>query len=75
MDRRRRSIYAYKRVLIPRAFSSRHPSGKRELWKELTRPTRPHSNVASPAIAADGKTYAYSYNRILSDMFLVEGMK
>ncbi len=39
-------------------------------------PDRPGiSNVSPPAIASDGKTYAYSYNRILSDLFLADGLK
>ncbi len=72
-----RSIYVYKRGLYPaRIFRLEISSGKRELWKELTPPDPAGiSNVAPPAIAADGKTYAYSYNRILSDLFLVEGLK
>jgi eukaryotic-like serine/threonine-protein kinase len=72
-----KSIYVYKRGLYPaRIFRLEISSGKRELWKELTPPDPAGiSNVAPPAIAADGKTYAYSYNRILSDLFLAEGLK
>jgi hypothetical protein len=72
-----RSIYAFKRGLYPaRVFRLDVTSGKREPWKDLTPPDPAGiSNVASPAIAADGKTYAYSYNRILSDLFLAEGLK
>jgi Tol biopolymer transport system component len=72
-----KSLYVYKRGLYPaRIFLLDVASGKRELWKELTPPDPAGiSNVAPPAIAADGKTYAYSYNRILSDLFLVEGLK
>jgi hypothetical protein len=29
----------------------------------------------SPHIAADGKAYAYNYNRILSDLYLVDGLR
>ncbi len=72
-----RSVYVYKRGLYPaRIFLLDVHSGKRELWKELTPPDPAGiNNVAPPAIAADGKTYAYSYNRILSDLFLAEGLK
>ncbi|MEP6994135.1 MAG: protein kinase [Acidobacteriota bacterium] len=72
-----RSLYVYKRGLYPaRVFLLDVISGKRELWKELTPPDPAGiSNVAPPAIAGDGKTYAYSYNRILSDLFLAEGLK
>ena len=72
-----RSIYVYKRGLYPaRIFRLDVSTGKRELWRELTPPDPAGiSNVAPPAIAADEKTYAYSYNRILSDLFLAEGLK
>ena len=51
-------------------------SGKRELWKELTPPDPAGiSSLSPPAVAADGRTYVYSYNRILSDLFLAEGIK
>jgi Tol biopolymer transport system component len=70
-------LYVYKRGLYPaRIFRLDVSTGKRDLWKELTPPDPAGiSNVAPPAIAADGKTYAYSYNRILSDLFLAEGVK
>ena len=72
-----RSLYVYKRGLYPaRVFLLDVSSGKRELWKDLTPPDAAGiSNVAPPAIAADGRTYAYSYNRILSDLFLTEGLR
>ncbi len=71
---------------VPRGHGGRHDharifrldfaTGKRALWKELSPPDASGiSNVAPPAIAADGKTYAYSYNRILSDLFLADGLK
>ena len=61
---------------MARIFRLDIATGKRDLWKELTPPDSAGiSNVAPPAIAADGKTYAYSYNRILSDLFLAEGVK
>ncbi len=70
-------LYVYKRGLYPaRIFRLDVSTGKRDLWKELAPPDPAGiSNVAPPAIAADGKTYAYSYNRILSDLFLAEGVK
>jgi Tol biopolymer transport system component len=72
-----KALYVYRRGSYPaRIFRLDITSGKRELWKELTPPDPAGiSNVAAPAIAADGKTYAYSYNRILSDLFLAEGVK
>jgi len=31
--------------------------------------------IAAPLISADGKTYAYRYNQILSDLFLGDGIR
>jgi Tol biopolymer transport system component len=72
-----RSLYLVNRGSYPAAVARLDPtSGRREPWKELTPPDPAGiSNVAPPAIAADGKTYAYSYNRILSDLFLADGVK
>ncbi|HEY7160655.1 MAG TPA: hypothetical protein VH815_05315, partial [Acidobacteriota bacterium] len=51
-------------------------SGVRELWKELL-PSDPAGvwYVDPIFIALDGKSYAYSYWRELSDLFLAEGLK
>jgi eukaryotic-like serine/threonine-protein kinase len=70
-------LYVSKRGTYPaRVERLELATGKRELWKELTPPDPAGiSNVSPPAIAQDGKTYAYSYNRILSDLFLADGVK
>ena len=55
------------------------PSGKRVVWKRLV-PTD-LAGVSSPgsggwfAVTRDGRTCVYSYERTLSTMFLVEGLK
>ena len=72
-----RSLYVSKRGTYPsNVYRLEIATGKRELWKELSPPDPAGiSNVSPPAIANDGKTYAYSYNRILSDLFLANGVK
>ena len=51
-------------------------TGKREFWKELTPPDPAGITLFyNPHISADGKSYAYSYIRILSDLYLVDGLK
>ena len=72
-----KSLYVSKRGTYPASvYRLEIATGKRELWKELTPPDPAGiSNVSQPAIANDGKTYAYSYNRILSDLFLANGVK
>jgi Tol biopolymer transport system component len=51
-------------------------TGKRELWKEL-RPADPAGTrgINRVLITPDGKSYAYHYNRFLSELFLVEGLR
>ena len=72
-----KAVYVGKRGRYPLSiFRMDVATGRREVWKELTPPDPAGiSNVAPPAIAADGKTYAYSYNRILSDLFLADDVK
>ncbi len=51
-------------------------SGRKELWKEIL-PSDPAGLYDIPRIllTADGKSYAYSYARLLSELYLVEGLK
>jgi len=51
-------------------------TGHRELWKELTVADAAGLNSITRFVGTpDGKTYAYSYLRVLSYLQLVEGMK
>ena len=72
----------YVMVFEPRALRIDRiemPSGKRVLWKRLVPPdlagiSRPASDGFF-ALTPDGRTYVYSYERTLSTMYLVEGLK
>jgi Tol biopolymer transport system component len=72
-----RFLYVYKRGEYPaRVFRMDPVTGKREFFKELTPPDPAGINTISPPrITPDGKAYVYSYNRILSDLFLAEGVR
>jgi Tol biopolymer transport system component len=72
-----RALYVYKRGEYPaRVFRLDPATGKREFFKELTPPDPAGINTISPPqITPDGKAYVYSYNRILSDLFLAEGVR
>ena len=51
-------------------------SGSKQVWKELVPADRAGLNaIARAVITPDGRTYAYSYLRVLSYLQLVEGMK
>ena len=51
-------------------------TGHRELWKEIA-PADPAGVQSIPSLkfSEDGKSYAYSVGRILSDLFVVDGLK
>src|ERR1022692_737759 len=50
-------------------------AGKHELWKEIA-PADPAGvqSIVSLNLSADGKSYAYSVHRILSDLYVVDGL-
>ncbi|MCG3191413.1 MAG: Serine/threonine-protein kinase PknD [Thermoanaerobaculia bacterium] len=51
-------------------------TGREEKWKELMPGDATGVNVIySVQIAPDGRSYAYSYGRMLSDLFTFEGLK
>jgi hypothetical protein len=60
---------------LPRYIASMS-TGHRQLWKELNPPDPAGINfIRPPQISADGKAYAYNYSRVLSDLYLVDGLK
>jgi len=71
-----RALYVFRRELPYRVFRIDLQTGKRELWKE-TMPEDPAGilRVRRILITPDGKSYAYGMNRILSELYLVEGRK
>jgi Tol biopolymer transport system component len=50
-------------------------TGRRELWREFAPPDATGSGSSAVAISADGKSYAYTYSRSLSELFIVEGTR
>jgi hypothetical protein len=73
----RRFLYVYQRGEVPaRAYRVELATGLRELWKELAPSDRAGViSIVDPHLAADEAHYAYSYARILSDLYLVEGLR
>jgi dipeptidyl aminopeptidase/acylaminoacyl peptidase/predicted Ser/Thr protein kinase len=72
-----RSIYVFLRGAPPvRVFRIAVDTGRRELWREIT-PNEPEGVVAISrlTVTPDGKSYVYNYRRILSALYLVEGLK
>jgi dipeptidyl aminopeptidase/acylaminoacyl peptidase len=72
-----RSLYLWKRGDIPARVSKIDiETGRREVWKDLL-PADPAGveRISNVLVAPDGKSYAYCYARLLSDLFVVEGLK
>ncbi|HSS45336.1 MAG TPA: hypothetical protein VLO07_08350, partial [Thermoanaerobaculia bacterium] len=71
------ALYVYRIGDVPaRVFRLDLSTGRRELWKELTPPDPAGiSGIQYLQIAPDGKAYAYDYGQVLSDLYMVEGLK
>jgi Tol biopolymer transport system component len=72
-----RSLYVYRRRELPaKVYRVDVATGRKELWKELI-PSDAAGvlNISPPIVTQDGKNYAFSYIRMLSDLYLVEGLK
>jgi serine/threonine protein kinase/Tol biopolymer transport system component len=72
-----RSLYLWKRGDVPaRVTRVDVATGRRELWKNLL-PSDPAGveRISNVLVTPDGKGYAYCYARLLSDLFVVEGLR
>ncbi len=50
-------------------------TGRKELWKELKTPDPVGVQIRDAVITPDGKSYAYSYQRDISTLYLAEGLR
>jgi Tol biopolymer transport system component len=71
------SIYIYKRRELPaKVYLLDLTTGKKTLWKELAPADSAGVGfISPPSITPDGRAYAYNYHRVLSELYLVEGVK
>jgi Tol biopolymer transport system component len=72
-----RSLYVYRGGELPaQVFMLEIATGRRTLWKQLMPPDAAGVEFVGPVLPTpDGKAYAYGYRRLLSDLYLVEGLK
>jgi hypothetical protein len=71
------SLYVFRVGALPARVIQLDPfTGRRELWKEFA-PRDPAGvvEVRSIAMTPDAKSYAYTYVRILSTLFVAEGLR
>jgi serine/threonine protein kinase len=72
-----RFLYLWKRGDVPaRMIRLDLETGKREVWKNLI-PADPSGveRISNVLVTPDGNGYAYCFTRLLSDLFVVEGLK
>jgi hypothetical protein len=70
-----RFLYVVRRDEVPvRIWVLDPATGSRTLFKEVS-PAEPTQNVWYFLITPDGQSYIYSYDRALSDLYLVEGLR
>ncbi len=72
-----RALYVWKRGDVPaRVARVDVETGRREPWKDLL-PADPAGveRISNVLVSPDAKSYAYCYARLLSDLFVVEGLK
>jgi hypothetical protein len=71
-----RSVFLRREGALPMAVLRMDvASGRKEPWKELAPPDRAGVVWMSPLVTADGAAYVYTYHRVLSDLYLVQGLK
>jgi Tol biopolymer transport system component len=72
-----RSLYVYRRGDLPaKVYRVDVSNGRKEFWKEFLPPDPAGIEVIDVgALTPDGKSYAYSYSRNLSELYLIEGLK
>jgi serine/threonine protein kinase len=70
------SLFVCRRGMTAPVYRIELASGKRTLWKELAPADRAGiTSIASIRVLPDQSAYAYSYDRELSHLFTVEGLK
>ncbi|HTO89424.1 MAG TPA: protein kinase [Thermoanaerobaculia bacterium] len=71
-----KSVYLWDGERFNRILKLDLASGKTELWKEFVPSDPTGVLVVQPMLVApDGKSYVYTYVRVLSDLYLVEGLR
>ncbi len=71
-----RTLYVRNLQVPAKIYTLDVESGRKELWRELVPPDRAGIvNISPVQIAPDGKSYAYTYQQQLTDLYLVEGLR
>ena len=70
------SLYVHRRGEIPaKVYRVDVSTGRRELWRSLMPADAGGVSEIGPLPTVSGESYAYSYSRTLSDLYLVDGLR
>jgi Tol biopolymer transport system component len=71
------SLYVYRPGELPaKVYRLNLATGRKQLWKELMPADRAGVYfIRPPQFSSDGNSFAYSYARLLSDLYVVDGLK
>jgi Tol biopolymer transport system component len=71
-----RSVYVRSQGDVPaKVYRLDLATGRRELWRSLMPADAGGVSLISPLPTPSGESYAYSYGRTLSDLYVVDGLK
>jgi serine/threonine protein kinase len=75
-DTRLNRIVAIKFSKTAKVYRLNLATGRKQLWRELMPPDPAGVYfIRPPQFSSDGNSYAYSYARLLSDLYVVDGFK
>lgn len=70
-----REIYVYRAGSPVGVWLLDPETGRRRLWKEIHRSNPGFDAAVLVRVTPDGRSYAYSWNRNLSELYLVDGLR
>ncbi len=71
-----RFLYVHRRSEVPaKTYRLELATGKKELWRTLMPADAAGVSNINPGPAGDGQSYVYGYFRLLSDLYLVDGVR
>ena len=67
------AMYVYQLGIPLNIYKVEIPSGKRTLWKTIGADTSAVREISGAIVTPDGKSYAYGYGVVNSELYLMEG--
>ena len=69
------ALYVYRRERVTRVYRLDLETGRRELWKEIAPLDPVGAQILGVHVAPEANAYVVGYRRLLSELYLVEGLK